>query len=79
VITGEQVRAARKLLGWSQTKLAMEANMSPKTIGRVEARQQPSFERTLRRLQRALEAAGVEFTGGQLGVRLSKERPAPTC
>jgi transcriptional regulator with XRE-family HTH domain len=78
MITGEQVRAARKLLGWSQTKLAMEANMSPKTIGRVEARS-PSFERTLRRLQRALEAAGVEFTGGQLGVRLSKERPAPTC
>jgi hypothetical protein len=28
----------------------------PKTIGRVEARLQPSFERTLRRLQRALEA-----------------------
>ena len=36
MITGEQVKVARKLLGWSQMKLASEANVDPPIIGKFE-------------------------------------------
>ncbi len=76
LIAVEQLRAARALLGWSQTELAERAGMSLPTVKRVEAERGPRVsERTRHELQLALELGGVEFigeNGGGPGVRLRK-------
>jgi transcriptional regulator with XRE-family HTH domain len=67
-----QCRAARGLLDWSQAKLADVASVGVVTVRNFEAdsRVQPRNS-TLEAIQRALEAAGVEFLNhGQPGVRL---------
>ena len=75
-ITVEQLRAARALLGWSQTHLAEQAGLSLPTVKRVEAELGPRVSEEGRlKLRRALEVAGVEFideNGGGPGVRLRK-------
>jgi transcriptional regulator with XRE-family HTH domain len=78
-ITVQQVRAARSLLGWSQTELARRAGLSRETVKRVEAPTDLNVSYDARaKLQRALEDGGVEFipgNGGGPGVRLKKWRP----
>jgi transcriptional regulator with XRE-family HTH domain len=75
-ISVEQIRAARGLLGWSQTKLALRAGLSLPTVKRVETGSGPRVSDDARaKLQRALEVAGIEFideNGGGPGVRLKK-------
>jgi transcriptional regulator with XRE-family HTH domain len=77
-MTIEQLRAARGLLGWSQSELAARAGLSLPTVKRVEAGTGPRVSDEARsKLRRALEAAGVEFideNGGGLGVRFRKHR-----
>jgi transcriptional regulator with XRE-family HTH domain len=77
-MTIEQLRAARGLLGWSQSELAARAGLSLPTVKRVEAGTGPRVSDEARaKLQRALEAAGVEFigeSGEELGVRFRKQR-----
>jgi transcriptional regulator with XRE-family HTH domain len=78
VIAIEQLRAARSLLGWSQSKLAQQAGVSVPTVKRVETGTGPRVSDQARaKLQRALEAAGIVFlneNGGGLGVRFRKTR-----
>src|SRR5262249_19790492 len=58
----EQLRAARGLLGWSQSKLAARAGLSLPTVKRVEAGLGARVSDDARnKLQQALESAGVEF------------------
>jgi transcriptional regulator with XRE-family HTH domain len=72
----EQLRAARGLLGWSQSKLAARAGLSLPTVKRVEAGLGPRVsDEARKKLRQALEFAGVEFideNGGGPGVRLRK-------
>jgi len=72
----EQLRAARALLGWSQTQLADKAGLSLPTVKRVETERGPKVSAAARQaLQKALESGGVEFideNGGGPGVRLRK-------
>jgi transcriptional regulator with XRE-family HTH domain len=79
MLTIEQLRAARGLLGWSQSKLAARAGLSLPTVKRVEADLGPRVSDEARiKLRRALESAGVEFideNGGGPGVRLRKRLP----
>ena len=74
-LTPAQSRAARGLLDLSQTELGASANLSESTIRDFEkGRRVPSIN-NLAAIQRALEAAGVEFipeNGGGAGVRLRK-------
>jgi transcriptional regulator with XRE-family HTH domain len=76
MLTIEQLRAARGLLGWSQSKLAARAGLSLPTVKRFEADLGPRVsDEAQNKLQRALESAGVEFideNGGGPGVRLRK-------
>ena len=76
--TVEQLRAARALLGWSQTELASRAGLSLPTVKRVECGFGPNVSAEARlKLQHALEAAGLEFldeNGAGLGVRFRKSR-----
>ena len=63
-ITGDQIKAARKLLGWSRTKLASRSGLTDSTLAVFEAgtRNPPLLDTSL--VRSILEAAGVEFTNG---------------
>ena len=75
-VTAGQLRAARGLIGWSQTVLATRAGLSLPTVKRVETDLGIRVSNDARaKLRRALESAGVEFideNGGGVGVRLRK-------
>jgi transcriptional regulator with XRE-family HTH domain len=77
LMTIEQLRAARSLLGWSQSELAARAGLSLPTVKRVEAETGPRVSDEARaKLQRALEGAGVEFIGeGEEGLGVRFRRP----
>ena len=71
-----QCRMARAALGLGVRELAAAAKVSIDTVTRFE-RGDELKERTIEALQRALEAAGVEFineNGGGPGVRLKKAK-----
>ena len=74
--TIDQLRAARSLLGWSQSELATRAGLSLPTVKRLEGGFGPRVSGDARaKLQKAIEAAGIEFideNGGGLGVRFRK-------
>ena len=63
MIFATEIRAGRALLGWSQLDLAKAASVGVATVRRLEgARAQiRGAAETLWKIQRALEAAGVEF------------------
>ena len=77
-LSAEQLRAARALLGWSQTRLAEKAGLSLPTVKRVEIERGPRVSDAARlALRVALESGGVEFiseNGGGPGVRLRKRQ-----
>jgi len=65
MITSEQIRASRALLGWTAQALADASGVGVATIRRYELKNGVpggTVDR-LRRLQVALEQAGIEFTG----------------
>ena len=67
-----QLRMARAAVGWGVRELAKKAGITANTVTRIE-NGADAKQSTIDRLQRALEAAGVEFTNGeQPGVRLTK-------
>ena len=78
LVTNEQLRAARGLLGWSQSELATQAGLSLPTVKRLEGGFGPRVSDDARvKLRRAIEAAGIEFieeNGGGLGVRFRKRK-----
>lgn len=78
MINAAQIRGARGLLGISQKELAELAFVSAATVKRVETGTQiRGSAETFRRLQTALEAAGIEFLAAGSsrgpGVCLSKD------
>jgi transcriptional regulator with XRE-family HTH domain len=77
IFTPLQCRMARAAIGWGVRELAAAAKVSTDTVARFE-RGDELKERTIDALQRALEAAGIEFTNGdQPGVRLTKAAARP--
>ena len=67
---------ARAAVGWGVRELAKKASITANTVTRIE-NGADAKQSTMDRLQRALEAAGVEFTNGdQPGVRLTKAAAA---
>jgi DNA-binding XRE family transcriptional regulator len=85
MLTGEQLRAGRAMVGWDQSELAEKANVSLKTIKRMEATSGQIKARSTSTwsVKNALEIAGIEFLdgGGDWrsrgdGVRFSKDRTA---
>jgi transcriptional regulator with XRE-family HTH domain len=74
--TTDQLRAARALLGWSQSELAVRAGLSLPTVKRLEGNFGPRVSDDARlKLERAIEEAGIQFldeNGGGQGVRFRK-------
>ncbi|WP_395820819.1 helix-turn-helix transcriptional regulator [Devosia sp.] len=68
-LQGLQIRAARALLGWSQSTLATKANVARPTIALAERGKSVPWDETLIRLKQAFEAAGITFVndGQQVG------------
>lgn len=86
MITGQQMRAARALVGLDQRDLAARAGLSVPTIQRMEASEGTvrGVVDTLMKVVEALEAAGVELigenspsTGTGRGVRLREAAARP--
>ena len=77
MVTREQCRAARGLLGWSQADLAEAALIGIVTVRQFETGAHEPRRLTLHAIRKAFEAAGVEFideNGGGPGVRLRKRQ-----
>jgi predicted transcriptional regulator len=80
VLTPEQLRAARALVGWSREALAEKAGVPAITTKQFENGDTDPRLSTLHKWRRSLEAAGVRFLDADPqdghGVRLSKEAEA---
>ena len=65
MITGQQIRMARQALRWTADELAKRAEITSKTIQRIEAENGPpkSSVKTLEKIRNAFEAAGIEIIG----------------
>ena len=72
---GQQIRAARALLGWEQKQLASAASISVETVSRLERTLGPvsAYTGTIDRVRKVIEDAGVEFTNDdEPGVKLRR-------
>jgi transcriptional regulator with XRE-family HTH domain len=79
MLTPEQSRAARALLGIGQQELADAAGVGLSTVRDFEKRRRTPIRQNMEAIARALEAAGVVFiaeNGGGPGVRLKSGRRA---
>ena len=63
-MTPDQCLGARELLGWSRARLAGRAGCSDAAIRFFETGQHKGILPTYQSIRTALEAAGVEFIGG---------------
>ena len=75
MLTSEQIRAARALLRWEQTQLAVAAGISVETVKRLEKTpgRVSAYLATVEAIKKALETAGVEFIDDDApGVRLRR-------
>jgi transcriptional regulator with XRE-family HTH domain len=74
VISETQIKAARRLLGWSQSDLALNAGVSQIAVARIETIGKLSGKQRIA-IRRALEEAGVAFGRGNPGVEMSLSDP----
>jgi hypothetical protein len=77
MISSAQCRGGRAMARLSTAELASSARVGVATINRFELNQASSNPATLAAIQRALEAAGVEFLPDN-GVRLKTTRVSPS-
>ncbi|MGO4831126.1 multiprotein-bridging factor 1 family protein [Rhizobiaceae sp. 2RAB30] len=61
ILTMEQCRGARAMLGWSQDDLAREANVARQTVADFERGARMPIANNLASMATALEAAGIEL------------------
>jgi predicted transcriptional regulator len=75
VVTGRQIRAAKAMLRLSTRELAALAQVSLSSIVKAEAADDvPGMHTlTLRKIQAALESAGIEFGTDGVSVRLRRQ------
>lgn len=78
MISPEQIRAARQLIGWKQTDLADASGVSEISVKNIERGATDARGSTLAKIERAFREAGVIFLSegdtrdGGPGVRLRK-------
>jgi transcriptional regulator with XRE-family HTH domain len=75
MITPAEAKAARTLLGWSQSDVNARVGVGKDAIGDFERRDRLSLTLDPAKLERTFESAGAEFTNGKRpSVRLRNER-----
>lgn len=76
--TGRLIKAARILIGWSQSQLAAKAGVSRIALARLEADLVDSRGSTIEKLVSALEKGGVRFIPAthedEMGIALRKRQ-----
>lgn len=78
MITAAQAKAARRLLKWSKIDVAVRLDVSKRAIAVLERQERLPWEVDLGKLEQIFEAAGVEFTGGEPGVKLKAKLASAT-
>ena len=78
MMIASQIRAARALISWEQTRLSKASGLAIGTIRRMESSDGyvRGIAENVWKVQRALEDAGIEFideNGGGPGVRLKRK------
>jgi ribosome-binding protein aMBF1 (putative translation factor) len=78
VPTGNLIKSARSIIGWTQKNLAAEAKMQAAVLNRMERSGKNSITGSLKnlaRIQDVLERHGVEMfeDNGAIGVRLTRK------
>jgi transcriptional regulator with XRE-family HTH domain len=73
IVTAVQIRAARELIKWSQSKLAAETGVSLASIAKFEAGGERPSMLDLSVVQRMLNDAGVEFIEVEPAVKLREK------
>ena len=65
MITSAQIRSARAMLGWSRSDLSTRSGVGASALMRFEssAGVPPGNIKTIEAVQKAFEAAGIEFIG----------------
>jgi transcriptional regulator with XRE-family HTH domain len=79
-LTGEHIRTARQLLGWSQIALAVRAGVGINQLKNFESGVTAPRSATIAALRRRLETANVQFIAknrGGAGVRLLTASDGP--
>jgi transcriptional regulator with XRE-family HTH domain len=74
MISGVQARTARKLLGWTLEEVATRMIVGDNIMFAFERRKRLPLALDRTKLRLAFEAAGVEFTDADLGVKLRATR-----
>lgn len=69
---GNQIAAARALLGWDQKEIAERIGVTIAAISKIEKGDNKGKASTLEKIQSVLEFAGIEFTEGD-GVRKKQQ------
>jgi len=78
MITGDQIRQARKLLGWAASRLAQRAKVHSAIVRRAESvdGEPPVTVYQAALIRDTLERFGIEFTiGDEPGVKLTAPKP----
>jgi transcriptional regulator with XRE-family HTH domain len=78
MITAAQAKAARRLLKWSKIDVAVRLDVSKRAIAVFERQERLPWEVDLTKLMRIFEAAGIECTGDEPGVKLKARLASAT-
>jgi DNA-binding XRE family transcriptional regulator len=69
MLTPDQIRGARAMLGLTQAGLAKLAGLSTTGLNNIESGQSDPKVSTMEAVRRALESAGAAFENGMIGLR----------
>ena len=64
-MTPAQCRASRSLLGWTEKHLAQNARVGFSSVADFELQRRPVSDTTKKKMQVALEDAGIKFTNAK--------------
>jgi transcriptional regulator with XRE-family HTH domain len=81
MLSAQQIRAGRSLLGWSRRELAIVSGISQGTIKAIEQGMTDARLSTLRKLAQTFTAHGVEFVteGARSGVTIKNGAKDPSA
>ncbi|MGN7828958.1 helix-turn-helix domain-containing protein [Agrobacterium radiobacter] len=66
LLTGDLIRAARALLGLSQTELAKKAGMTQKALGEFELNKKPITAKANEKLRRVFDEHDIQFLAANI-------------